>query len=101
TDGVDAYAIEAAARTFGFPMGPFAFLDEIGLDTALRVGMVMQRAFPDRFPPARLLVTLFKRGCLGRKSGAGFFLYAAGDPPWPPFVRGGRRLGCGASQRGG
>ncbi|MBW3538925.1 MAG: 3-hydroxyacyl-CoA dehydrogenase family protein, partial [Planctomycetes bacterium] len=41
SDGVDAYAIEAAARTFGFPMGPFTFLDEIGLDTALRVGMVM------------------------------------------------------------
>ncbi|WP_061296864.1 3-hydroxyacyl-CoA dehydrogenase [Herbidospora cretacea] len=57
----------------GLPMGPFALLDLIGLDTALEICGVLHRDGGDpRHEPAKILTELVGRGRLGRKSGGGF-----------------------------
>lgn len=74
-DGVPIGAIERAALEFGMAMGPLELLDAIGLDTALRGGLVLREAFPERVVASPLPIALIKAGRLGRKSGAGFFAY--------------------------
>ena len=48
---------------------------EIGLDIALQGGMVLSESFPERIAASPLMVAMVKQGLLGRKSGAGFFVY--------------------------
>ncbi|MFK4099089.1 3-hydroxyacyl-CoA dehydrogenase family protein [Streptomyces sp. NPDC019531] len=63
----------AVQQGFGFPMGPFALLDTIGLDVSLAILRSLHQAFPEPdFAPPRLLEQLVMRGCLGRKSSHGF-----------------------------
>jgi 3-hydroxybutyryl-CoA dehydrogenase len=60
-----------------FPMGPFALLDLVGLDTSLAILDALYEEFRDpnyaAVPTLRRMVTA---GRLGRKSGAGFYDYA-------------------------
>jgi 3-hydroxybutyryl-CoA dehydrogenase len=58
------------------PMGPLALLDMVGLDVAEAIGLALHRADDDghELPPDSL-VELVKAGKLGRKSGAGFYVY--------------------------
>ena len=74
-EGVDIKDIEAAATGFGMAKGPLGLLDEIGLDTTLKGGLVLAAAFPERTVASPLLVAMVKAGQLGVKSGAGFFTY--------------------------
>lgn len=74
-DGATIDAVETAATQFGMPWGPFTQLDEIGLDVALRAGMHLCLAYSERMIASPLLVALYKRGALGRKTGLGFFSY--------------------------
>ena len=78
-------AIEEAALRFGMAMGPFQLLDEIGLETALRGGLVVHQAFPERIVASPLLVAMIKAGRGGRKSNAGFYSYRVG--PEGEFIR--------------
>ncbi|WP_062344233.1 3-hydroxyacyl-CoA dehydrogenase [Herbidospora yilanensis] len=58
----------------GLPMGPFALLDLIGLDTAYEICGVLHRDSGDpRHEPSRTLRNLVERGRLGRKTGGGFY----------------------------
>ena len=60
----------------GYPMGPLALLDLVGLDVAAAIGEALyddSQAEHHR-PPGRL-TTLIGEGKLGRKSGAGFYDY--------------------------
>ncbi|WP_066373306.1 3-hydroxyacyl-CoA dehydrogenase [Herbidospora mongoliensis] len=58
----------------GLPMGPFALLDLIGLDTAYEICLVLHRDGGDpRHEPAKILADLVKEGRLGRKTGGGFY----------------------------
>jgi 3-hydroxybutyryl-CoA dehydrogenase len=60
----------------GFPMGPFALLDLVGLDTSLAILNALHDAFGDNnFAPAKLLEQMVADGQLGRKSGNGFYDY--------------------------
>jgi 3-hydroxybutyryl-CoA dehydrogenase len=60
----------------GFPMGPFALLDLVGLDTSLAILNALHAAFGDaNFAPAHLLQQMVADGKLGRKSGIGFYDY--------------------------
>jgi 3-hydroxybutyryl-CoA dehydrogenase len=62
----------------GYPMGPFALLDLVGLDTTLYVAEVMFQEFREpRFAPPPLLRRMVLAGHLGRKSGKGFYDYPA------------------------
>jgi len=74
-EGVPISAIEKAATDFGMAKGPLRLLDEIGLDTVLKCGIVLWNAFGEVVPSSPLLVVMVKAGRLGRKTKAGFFGY--------------------------
>ena len=78
--------IDAAMRVgVGFPMGPLALLDLIGLDTAYEILNTMYRSSRDRLhAPAPILRELVAAGLLGRKTGRGFYRYDGSDEPAPP-----------------
>jgi 3-hydroxybutyryl-CoA dehydrogenase len=60
----------------GFPMGPFALLDLIGLDTSLAILEVLHAQFGEaNYEPAGTLRQLVAEGHLGRKTGRGFYTY--------------------------
>jgi 3-hydroxybutyryl-CoA dehydrogenase len=60
------------------PMGPLALADLIGLDTCLNILEVLQRDLgDDKYRPCPLLRKYVAAGWLGRKSGRGFYNYAA------------------------
>jgi 3-hydroxybutyryl-CoA dehydrogenase len=75
--------IDAAMRYgCGYPMGPLALLDLIGLDTAYEILDTMYKQGRDRLhAPAPLLKQYVTAGLLGRKSGRGFYTYEAPDSP--------------------
>ena len=55
------------------PMGPFALMDLIGLDTTLAILEVMHRELGDpKYRPCPLLRQYVAAGWLGRKAGRGF-----------------------------
>lgn len=61
----------------GYPMGPLALLDLIGVDTAYQILQTMFRQSRNRLhAPAPMLKQMVSAGLLGRKSGQGFYTYA-------------------------
>jgi len=70
--------IDAAMRGgCNFPMGPFALLDLVGLDTSLAILDALYDEFRDpNYAPVPLLRRMVSAGKLGRKSGSGFYDYA-------------------------
>jgi 3-hydroxybutyryl-CoA dehydrogenase len=75
--------IDAAMRFgCGYPMGPLALLDLIGLDTAYEILDTMYKQGRDRLhAPTPILKQLVTAGFLGRKTGRGFYTYEAADSP--------------------
>jgi 3-hydroxybutyryl-CoA dehydrogenase len=71
-EGIDA----AMKGGCGFPMGPFALLDLVGLDTSLAIleALYAESADPN-YAPVPLLRRMVAAGRLGRKSGHGFYDY--------------------------
>jgi 3-hydroxybutyryl-CoA dehydrogenase len=60
----------------GYPMGPLALIDLVGVDVAVAIGdaLYADSQEPHHRPPGRL-ISLTREGKLGRKSGQGFFSY--------------------------
>lgn len=59
-----------------FPMGPFALLDLVGLDTSLAILETLHASFgDDNFAPRPTLREHVAAGRLGRKAKAGFYVY--------------------------
>ncbi|GAB2726820.1 3-hydroxyacyl-CoA dehydrogenase family protein [Nocardioides pakistanensis] len=75
--------IDAAMRFgTGYPMGPLALLDLIGLDTAYEILDTMYKQGRDRLhAPRPILKQMVTAGLLGRKTGRGFYTYEAPDSP--------------------
>ena len=60
----------------GYPMGPFALLDFVGLDTTYYIANIMFDEFREpAYAPPPLLKRMVLAGRLGRKSGRGFYQY--------------------------
>ena len=61
----------------GFPMGPFALLDLVGLDTSLAILDALYEEFRDpNYAAVPLLRRMVSAGQLGRKTKLGFYNYA-------------------------
>ena len=61
-----------------WPIGPLALIDLIGIDTYVHVCEALWKSIrEERFAPPPTLVQMLDEGRLGRKSGRGFFEYAA------------------------
>jgi 3-hydroxybutyryl-CoA dehydrogenase len=73
-------SIDAAITAAGFPMGPFALMDLIGIDVNLAAarGLFEASGRPPRFRPSPVQEQLVAAGRLGRKSGEGFYRYVDG-----------------------
>ena len=70
---------EGMMRGCNHPMGPLALADMIGLDILLEVMETFYADLGDtKYRPAHLLKKMVAAGYLGRKSGAGFYLYEKG-----------------------
>lgn len=61
------------------PMGPLQLADLIGLDVCKAILEVLQDGLgSDKYKPCPMLVELVDAGCLGIKTGEGFYRYTAG-----------------------
>lgn len=82
-EGHSVQEIDAAALSFGMPMGPIRLLDEVGLDVAAHVSKVMVAGYGERMgvPPfAEKLISLDRKG---RKNERGFYEYSGKQhEPW-------------------
>lgn len=83
--------IDAALVAAGFPMGPFALMDLIGIDVNLAAARGLFEAFgrPPRFRPSPIQEELVAAGRVGRKAGEGFYRYADGRASGPAARFGG------------
>ena len=60
------------------PMGPLELADMVGLDILLNVMTVLAHEYGEKYHPSLLLRKMVTAGFLGRKSGAGFYIYEDG-----------------------
>jgi 3-hydroxybutyryl-CoA dehydrogenase len=69
---------KAMTNGAGWPMGPCALLDLVGIDIHVHASEALHSALgEERMAPPERLVQMQREGKLGRKSGEGFFSYAA------------------------
>lgn len=73
----DAESIDSIMKNgCGFPLGPLALADLIGIDTVLAIMEVLHQETGDsKFRAANILRNYVSAGYLGRKSGRGFYEY--------------------------
>jgi 3-hydroxyacyl-CoA dehydrogenase/enoyl-CoA hydratase/3-hydroxybutyryl-CoA epimerase len=74
-EGVSVEAIDRAMTAWGWPVGPIALLDEVGIDVAAHVGPIMIEAFGERLAPPPTVAKLVADDRKGRKNQRGFYLY--------------------------
>ncbi|MDP8903795.1 MAG: 3-hydroxyacyl-CoA dehydrogenase NAD-binding domain-containing protein [Chloroflexota bacterium] len=72
--------IDGAIVGAGYPMGPLALMDLVGIDVNYAVARALWDAFGGavRFAPSPIQQRLLEAGRLGRKSGEGFYAYEDG-----------------------
>lgn len=70
--------IDRALVKFGFPVGPFQLLDEVGIDVGTKIIRVLEQAYGGRFTaPESAVAAILKDDRKGKKNGRGFYLYPA------------------------
>jgi 3-hydroxyacyl-CoA dehydrogenase / enoyl-CoA hydratase / 3-hydroxybutyryl-CoA epimerase len=81
--GISPSAIDKAMLDLGMPMGPVTLLDQVGLDIVSSVSDSMHKAYGERLsrPDQKVDVIgwLVSSGQLGKKSGAGIYLWENGS----------------------
>lgn len=99
-EGVEPHAVDKAMMQYGYPIGPVALLDEVGIDVGTKVAPVLAAAFGERMLPPAQSDAMIKAGFLGRKTGKGFYLYSddqkKGAKPVNPELR--KLLGAAAGK---
>jgi 3-hydroxyacyl-CoA dehydrogenase/enoyl-CoA hydratase/carnithine racemase len=81
-DGVDGAFIEETMVDFGMPMGPATLADLTGIDINYHVGKTFEKRLGERYRVHPLTEAIYRTGCYGRKTGAGYFDYS-GEKPVP------------------
>jgi 3-hydroxyacyl-CoA dehydrogenase/enoyl-CoA hydratase/3-hydroxybutyryl-CoA epimerase len=74
-EGASVESIDAAMTAFGFPVGPVALLDEVGIDVGAKVSKILHAAFGERLAPPGSMVRVLEDGRQGRKNKRGFYRY--------------------------
>lgn len=76
-DGIPIDQLEKAMKKYGYPVGPITLCDEVGMDVAAHVQETLSGDLGVRMQggDSQALMDLVDAGILGRKSGAGFYLY--------------------------
>jgi 3-hydroxyacyl-CoA dehydrogenase/enoyl-CoA hydratase/3-hydroxybutyryl-CoA epimerase len=76
-EGAGIKELDNALKDFGFPVGPVALLDEVGIDVAAHVSRNMgkQLAEARKIKMSRLAERMVEAGFEGRKNRKGFYLY--------------------------
>ncbi len=77
-EGADIERVDQAMTRWGWPVGPFALLDEVGLDVARHAGGVVHEALGERVAPPPIFERMIADKRLGRKGKRGFYLYEEG-----------------------
>jgi len=101
-EGAAIEAVDAALKDFGFPVGPLALIDEVGIDVAAHVAEDLGKAFAHRgLAASQALPTMHRAGWAGRKNGKGFYVYPKRgrkrpNPKAYSFFGNGRRDGVDA-----
>jgi len=75
SEGVPIEEIDRALLAWGWPVGPMALIDEVGIDVAAHVGPIMRQAFGDRMEAPSTVSRLVDDGRKGRKNERGLYLY--------------------------
>src|SRR5207244_8075045 len=79
-EGARVDEVDRAMREFGFAVGPLRLLDEVGLEVIQRIAEPLEMASGERMPRPHVIADLVARGCVGRGSGAGFYLWRGSSP---------------------
>ncbi|MEM6453969.1 MAG: 3-hydroxyacyl-CoA dehydrogenase NAD-binding domain-containing protein, partial [Acidobacteriota bacterium] len=76
TQGASIEQIDRATTAWGWPVGPIALLDEVGLDVAKHAGSVLREYEGERIEISPVFASLIDDGRKGRKGGRGFYDYS-------------------------
>ena len=92
--------IDRAVVSAGYPMGPFAFMDLVGIDVNLAAATAVWDGFDHalRFEPSPIQRQLVADGRLGRKTEIGFYEYVR-RPTDPRSLAAGARVGADRAPR--
>jgi 3-hydroxyacyl-CoA dehydrogenase/enoyl-CoA hydratase/3-hydroxybutyryl-CoA epimerase len=95
-EGARIEDVDQAAMAVGFPVGPITVSDEVGLDTAYKVGQILAECFEGRLDSSSIDRQLVEDGRFGRKNEKGFYEYRGGkkyepDPTVYDFTVAGRQ----------
>jgi 3-hydroxyacyl-CoA dehydrogenase/enoyl-CoA hydratase/3-hydroxybutyryl-CoA epimerase len=83
-EGVSIDQLDRAMKQFGFPVGPAALLDEVGIDVGAHVAEVLSETFEERgAKTSKKAAELVEAGYKGRKNGRGFYKYSDGKKKVP------------------
>lgn len=74
-EGAPIDRIDKALLDFGYPVGPMALLDEVGIDVGQKVARTLSKAFGERMTPAPGMDKLIDDKRLGKKNRRGLYLY--------------------------
>lgn len=75
-ENVSIKRVDQLMEKFGMPMGPFALIDEVGLDVAFKVSEIFESKLGDSSKMSSLVEELKGLNITGKKGGKGFYIYS-------------------------
>jgi len=73
--GASIEEVDRGCKMVGWPVGPIALLDEVGIDVGAKVAKTLAKAFPERITVPDSVDAFLEAKRFGRKSGRGFYIY--------------------------
>lgn len=76
SEGVPIDVVDKAMVGWGFPVGPFKLLDEVGVDVGAKVQQILEKAYGARMQGTSIVARMLDAGRIGKKAGKGFYDYS-------------------------